>query len=537
MEEERPEGEEQVGAPPQDQSRLPARTDPVAWRASLATARSGSELLDRLISPPDAPRLIAGLPTEDLHRYIIDVGLADATDLVAAATGEQVRGILDAEIWERDRLSVERLDPWLEALMRAGPDVLGRRILDLDDEVVNWIVRRSAYAIAIEDPEDFHAPDAEHVMTPDNRLCVVFPEPSERDLPVKIFLDWLMRGDTGFCINLLLGATAALDANLEEEAYRWRSGRMADRGYVDYYEALVIYSPPPRQLVAEARSADVEEPPRRLVAELVSPEVRLARAIAALGDEDQVHVEAQLAYAANMAMSADLVDLWDRDAQRAVLERLRTGLVLGLDALAGAGDAAADARILAEHPVSVVFRIGYARMVEAAQPVRRAAEARRLATDAGRLEAVDLPALRPWAEALGGRHPRRPDGAPLAAAADLAAARVQAERIAELAERAAGRPREVGIGAWLFTRLASALLQLQTQGPLPAEKAAAAHRALFAEGALRAEARAAAADWWRAIGGRTDEALQALLDEAERQLATAHPDDLDPRRAPILWVG
>ncbi len=32
-------------------------------------------------------------------------------------------------------------------------------------------------------------------------------------------------------------------AELEETSYRWRAGRMADLGYIDYYEALAVFRP------------------------------------------------------------------------------------------------------------------------------------------------------------------------------------------------------------------------------------------------------------------------------------------------------
>ena len=40
---------------------------------------------------------------------------------------------------------------------------------------------------------------------------------------------------------MLVGTRGELDTELEEQAYRWRSGRMADLGFADYYEALEVY--------------------------------------------------------------------------------------------------------------------------------------------------------------------------------------------------------------------------------------------------------------------------------------------------------
>ncbi len=515
----------------------PPRTDLTAWKAQLATARSGAALLDALLSPHDAAALVPQLPPEDLHLYLRTIGLADSTELLALATGEQVRAILDHEVWVGDRPSVERLDPWMGALMQAGPAVLYRRMLDLDDELLNWVVRRTVDVIVVEDPEGFDPPDVEHVMTPDNRLCICFPESAPRDMPVKLFLDMLIRENPAYCINLLVFASAAVDSVLEEQAYRWRSGRMADRGYVDYYEALAIYTAPPRTARPGPDAEPSEAPARRFVTPVVDPEARLAAAFAALGPKDAERARAGLGYVANMALSADRIEPWDLEAQQVVLARVRAGLVLGLDALSGPRpDAAADAAVLASTSMGLVFRTGYACALDAAAPARRAAARGLLAGPDGRLDAVDLPRLKPWVEALCGRHPSLPDDRPIGAAEDLARVTAAAALIAELAQCAEGRADEVGIGAWLFTAFAHDALGEPAGGPLPLERVPAVARALFDGGQLRPEARAAAEAWWARVGGTRADALAALLEEARGQLGAVREGAPDIRYTPIVWV-
>lgn len=516
----------------------PPRTDLAAWKTQLATARSGAALLDALLSPHDAAALVPKLPPEDLHLYLRTIGLADSTELLALASGEQVRAILDHEVWVGDRPDVDRLDPWMGALMQAGPTVLYRRLLELDDELLNWVVRRSVDVIVVEDPDGFDPPDVEHVMTPDNRLCICFPESAPRDMPVKLFLDMLIREDTAYCINLLVFAGAAVDSVLEEQAYRWRSGRMADRGYVDYYEALAIYTAPPRS-ARPGPDADIgEAPAHRFVAPVIDPEARLAAAFAALPPADADRARAGLGYVANMALSADRVEPWDLEAQQSVLARIRAGLVLGLDALTGPqADAAADATVLATTSMGLVFRTGYARTLEAAAPARRAAADGLLAGPEGRLDAVDLPRLKPWVEALCGRHPTLPDEAPIASPDDLARVTAAASIVAELARCAEGRPDAVGIGAWLFTAFAHDALGEPAGGPLALAKVPAVALSLFTEGQLRPEARAAAEAWWARIGGHRPEALAALLEEARGQVGAVRDGAPDIRYTPILWVG
>src|SRR2546421_6240360 len=78
------------------------------WRAALARARRGRKA-DAIISEPDAARLVPTLPVQELYYAIKEVGLADAAELVALATAEQVQGFVDLDVWERDHLDERRV--------------------------------------------------------------------------------------------------------------------------------------------------------------------------------------------------------------------------------------------------------------------------------------------------------------------------------------------------------------------------------------------------------------------------------------------
>lgn len=510
-----------------------------AWRREIARARSGRDILDQLLSPKDAVRRVRALPVEDLHRALTRIGLEDAHDVLALASDTQIRGLIDIDAWTGAHIELARLDEWLGGLMRAGPETLTRGMLSLDDELLNWIVRRSVQSIVVDEPEEFEAPEEEHVLTPDGRLCVVFPRSEARDLPAKVFLDWLMRLDPAFCYNLLVFADAALDSNLEEGAHRWRQGRMADLGYADPIEALSVYAAPVGARASVGpRDPELPPPPERWLEPVVDREARLHAAMAALDDEARAHAQEALGWLCNMAIAADRVPAWDEERQRAVLERVRAGLGLGLSALSAGAGPEADAEVLRTVQLTDVFRHGYARMLEAAEPVRAAAREGLLQGAGGPVDAVDVPELARWAAALAAHHPHHPDDHPFQSAAELVEARAQAELIAELA-RAAGRrrPEAVGVGAYLFTWMTRALLGIsEAAGPLPPDRLGAAHRAWFDTGAIRAESRAAAEAFWRQIGGAETRTVARLLNAAADELAHVAEADLEPRFSRFWWV-
>lgn len=517
----------------------PPPTELSQWREQFASITSGHALLEHLISPHDATELVSALPIEELHRAIYEIGMADCTELIELASGEQIRGILDHESWIGDQLDLERMDPWLNLLMRAGPDTLGPRLMNLDDEMINWIVRQSVRAVVVDEPDDFDPPDEEHVITPDGRLCIVFPFGKERDMPVKIFIDWLMRNTPIYCVDLLLHSSAALNSTLQEHAYRWRSARMADRGYVDYYEALKVYTPPSAAQLKTARHVEATElgASARWLRPVLNPKQRVGQAFAALPADVVDDVQQSLAYLVNMAMSADRIEAWDVEAQDLVMARIHAGLSLGLEMLVGEPDARRDAGVLEKNSLTVVFRAGYARILEAARPVRVRPTSTQLRRGDDPVGALGLSRLNRWAPALTTRHPTLPDGEPVTRTADLAQMANAAQSITALASFAADhRPGAVDIGPWVATALVRDLIGLDGPGPLPTDRLGDVHRALFADAQLTDTARDAAQGFWTRQGQTDTGALMVIVQTLVDELAKVAPDDLDPKFISILYI-
>jgi hypothetical protein len=513
--------------------RTPA-ADLEAWRTSLQKARSSSELIDLLLTPVDAEKRVQSLPAADLYGIIRRIGLEDCTELLPLASPQQFRALLDFDVWQGDEPSLERLQPWLRALMQAGPEVVSSRMLAMDDELLNWTLRQTVEVHVVDDPDSFDPPDAEHVLTQDRRLCIVFPDPGEDDLPVKVALDWLMRAQPEFCYNLLIYSAAALDSTLVEQAYRWRMGRMADLGYVDPHEALVLYTAPrPDQVKQARRGVPSGVPTPALPARWLREDGRLERALAALDLETRTVVLAELAYVANMALAADRVEPWDLDAYEAVVRRLRAGLLLGLSLLAP--DADAEREVVATVPLALVFRTGYGLALESADPLRRLRRRGWLAGAGGPVDGVDVAPLRAWAEALTGRHPTLLDGRFPERREECALMRTQAEVIAELVRF--GGPRDAdspGVVATAATRLTADLIGLVGALELPSSALEAAHRALFEGGQVREAARAAARPAWLRLGGERAQVADYVLDLLAEELAAQDPTRLEPRFT-ALW--
>lgn len=409
------------------------------WRAALARARRGRKA-DAIISEPDAAQLVPTLPVQELYYAIKEVGLADAAELVALATAEQVQGFVDLDAWERDHLDVARINAWVETLADAGYEKLGAIIEKLDAEVISlWLQQQARiYDLTIEDPPQ--EPEGHFYPTPDRFYLLDILPGGEEGKALERILDWIYRYDLELGRRVIMGAKWELGSDLEEHAYRWRQGRMADLGYVDFYEALSIYQwldPASVKLDEHTFVAPPPETPTELPAVLAGSLDEagfFGKALGTLGSEAEVErLHGALVLLINKAMAADLVDPGDFEHGKEALARAVGYVGLGLEYLAR-GDAARAGQALGSVALERIFRVGFSLTLQ----VKTLADT---LVQKGGVDPIALDA--PWDDVMRALRQRRPEypraldqppvagTRPFATLADVARAAAALESIAK----------------------------------------------------------------------------------------------------------
>jgi hypothetical protein len=333
------------------------------WRAALARARRGRKA-DAILDEPDAARLVPSLPVQDLFYAIKEVGLADAEELIALASPEQIQGFVDLDAWERDHLDIEKLNGWIQALVDAGPEKLGAALETLDGEVAAlWLQQQArVYDLTIEEPPG--EPEGHFYPTPDRFFLLDVLPTGEAGKAVERAVDWLYRADLELGRRVVMSAKWELTSDLEEHAHRWRSGRMADLGYVDFYEALSIYrwlDPASVKLDEHSVVPPPPDTPTELPAVLASSLDEagwFGRALSTIGSQAEIErLHGALVLLVNKAMAAELVEPGDLEAGKAVLVRAVAYLGLGLEYLSR-GDATRAGQALSSVALERIFRVG-----------------------------------------------------------------------------------------------------------------------------------------------------------------------------------
>jgi hypothetical protein len=342
-------------------------TGPLArLRAQLAGPR-GYKKIDALLSSEDAAGAIAALSPTEVFELVHEVGFEDAQPLIEYATPAQIQGAFDLDGWSTDHLEVAPLKPWLAALVEVGFEKVGEVFKDLDSELRALIFQKqiTVYDTTLNEGPDENS-DAAIMPTPDNFFLVELPEDPDTQRLIQRLIEDLYRADIGLARNTLMAARSEPPAELEEMAYRWRSGRLADSGYVDFYEALDLFRPltPDQVSIGEGSQDKVldEEAPSRLpvaIAEEVLGRSFLARAMASIDDPVEAErLEAALVVLVNKVLAAGRAKPGQAEVMRRGALYATATLSLGLETLAR-GDLGRARDALHTVALSRLFRIGY----------------------------------------------------------------------------------------------------------------------------------------------------------------------------------
>jgi hypothetical protein len=353
-------------------SRPPSPDNIVAlspYRAQLARGRR-SRRADQLFASSDPEAAIRALPADEFFYVIHELGFPEALDVLVHGTPEQVQTVLDFSIWERDRVALEKSDEWLSLLVEAPVKRLGEWAQGIDVELLALLVRKRA---RIHEMVEGEAPeDIEGVLwtTPDRLFALELLGETEQVRVTQHLVDSLYRYSPVMMRRLLVGMRAESDTDLEETAFRWRSGRMADLGFADFYEALAVYEElDPASVCIDAVPALATRPHGEapddahlrlpmVMAERLSAETPFARAVAGISSrEETANLHVALVALCNRALSADHVSPGDDEAIRLALDRVSAALDLAVEFLAR-GNREREVAAVRGVPVLTLHRLG-----------------------------------------------------------------------------------------------------------------------------------------------------------------------------------
>ncbi|MCA9665427.1 MAG: hypothetical protein KC503_07560 [Myxococcales bacterium] len=550
-------------------------------------ALSPQRALWALLEQSDARAKVRALSSVELNRRVAELGLYDAHELLALASGEQLREVVDMQVWIGDRLDSEELLDWAASLARVereASDGDAQPLQALDVELVGWLLRTQCDIYLVREDEVPDEPRGVLWPTPDGWFVLdvvtgAHPDDEDEHDGDDAASDGAAEGDSGRAQQLiavlermyrddpdaarkLLQATAwELPSQLEEYAYRWRNGRLADLGFADPLEALGIYayldpaSVTPDEGSEDRPMASDPEPvgETSLVSAIPGASDSLwSRAVAGLDAETAERLARSAMAVANRTLSADRVPPGDLELARECLEALHWRLNLGLEHLSD-GDVTRARAALARVALSRIARVGHSLTLELRQRLLAITRSQRLGARPGRVDYLGAPLADRLPPLLAAR-PQLFDEArnalrPFGTREDLALAQRWIDETALVARLVPADaipndpPETLTLGAIFCTKAINRVLDDRV-GPLDQQALERLVRDHMHAGeispTLRRTLREIAAERLAGSGLEDHPALATVLErwqaQLEAELGSLSPQDIDPRFVGGLYV-
>ncbi|MDB4957733.1 MAG: hypothetical protein JWO36_5302 [Myxococcales bacterium] len=335
-------------------------------RSQLAGPR-GYRRIEALLANDDAAGAVAALSPNEVFELVHEVGFQDAQDLIELATPAQLQGCFDLDAWNKDQLEVASLKPWLTALIETGFEKVAQVWGALDDELRALILQRTVYVYDLTLGEEPAEDNDEPIMTtPDRFFMLELRGDDDTQRIIMRLVEDLYRGDPDLARLTIMSARSEPPAELEEVSYRWRSARLADLGYVDFYEALDLFRPLPADQVHVGEGSQdrpmIEETSTRLPLTIVEEVVGrsfLARAMAAIDETQEAErIEGALMILVNKVLAAGRAKPGQGEVLRRGALYATATLSLGLETVAR-GDLGQAVEALRSISLHRLFRVGY----------------------------------------------------------------------------------------------------------------------------------------------------------------------------------
>jgi len=345
------------------------------------------QVVEKILDADRPAELVHSFPEGDLYLLINDIGPEDALPIISLASAKQWEYLLDMEVWAGDRVNLPSATRWLDLLLAADPERLSQWCVYEQIEFTELLLLRNIEVGVREedqDPSDF----GEEFFTFDDIFYF-----RVRELPFtvtphagtdasefnehyhkqrkKFFLTLLQKiaaNDFQRYQNLLQESVSIIPSETEEELYRLRNVRLAEKGFLPREEAVGVYQPIKPLDIRNRQAKFIEKeskggplPPTPLsTGILLKEDTHFTRALASI-DQSRLKMQLQSEFAGlcNSIIVADRETIQTRQALGRIVTKACGYISIGLEYLSE------DHRNLIQtYPLSDIFRVGYGKALE-----------------------------------------------------------------------------------------------------------------------------------------------------------------------------
>ncbi len=361
------------------------RLEKLAAERQKILAKDGKQALDAILDHAQPHALVHSFAEEDLYFLIHDIGPEDCLDLIAMASDRQWDYIFDIESWDKDRINLPAVTRWMDLMIKAAPRRFINWMTRERPNLVEYFLFHSIELVVREhdqDPSDF----GDGFITYDDIYYFrILENNSDSDAEsdfkavheqvLEQMMDQMAEMDHVFFQETLLRSSGVIPAESEEEAFRMRNFRLAEKGFLPFHEAVGVFQPmrvaqlkKRKKVMQETPAPDSWVPAPVNHSALIGDDSLFSRALSKIDDFtllQQLNVE--FAGVCNQLTAAEQKRVRSREDLKAIVKKACSYISIGLESLlisiglapeADNRDETAASRIRA-HPLVDLFRTGY----------------------------------------------------------------------------------------------------------------------------------------------------------------------------------
>ncbi len=299
--------------------------------------------IDSILSSLQPATLIQSFPSQDLYFLMHSIGGEDFIPVLSLSSSEQWEYILDMDIWKDYKPDITNMTKVLSLLFQADSKRLMRWFVKEKVDLLEYYFLKNM-EIRIREHDDV-PPDEDDFLTFDDKFYFRFPETQadEKEKPVQQLitdmLESVAKMDISVFHALLLETCSVLAPEVEEEQFRLKNVRLAEKGFLPAHEAVGIYQPISshklkKRPVGKKESYNPDIPMvLHHTYQFIKEDNLFAATLKQLGNAALLDLQIEFVSIVNKIISADKIKIRARQDLEKVIEKACGYLSVGIEKL------------------------------------------------------------------------------------------------------------------------------------------------------------------------------------------------------------
>ena len=381
-----------------ENKKIIARIENLARQRKELLSLPPGEMLNSILNSNQSTALVHSFSEEDFYFLIHNIGIEDSHPLLYLASDKQWEYIIDLEVWKKDRIELASITRWFDFLFKVDPNRFIKWSLDQKIEFMEFYLSKNIELKIRETDQDpselgdtfITLDDMFYIKFLDDPTAVESDEDESYETDKKIrdafllkYLKTLADNDHIAYQKILLESSGIIPAESEEEAYRLRNVRLAEKGFMPHEEAIGIYQPMKiRDFKRQDNKFITQDPDRKLFfpvplyhTGVIEEENHFTVALKNIKADDVLEqIQTEFAGLCNRIISADQKTIRERDELKSMVKKACGYLNIGLEKLSENDDKdnmGHFTALIQNYPLSSIFRLGFGLALELKWRVER----------------------------------------------------------------------------------------------------------------------------------------------------------------------